>query len=319
MKIWQDVQFNKCFNFNHLVPGQDKLRSFNVDHAPTKVTDNPGGQVDLNKESSLLAQVDEQNGQTSISCKGDSSLKDGRTEAVTATINSSNSINTNINSAQTDSQIIKSKWNVSSPSVLIHAINSGSQCLMGHKEVLTASLHTTVAHNQPLLTSDCYSPVTIEMEAPSVSHCSPFLYDSVNATAHQYINYNKHMLEIKQQLAQQSSQQPNGNTDQHCSNGQSGDNNVDNMNNTELLLTDLKVKENYLETEIIPSINYILYMTCPKKNLPLQNITHNSDTVSRRPNRKKMIRPIVLQKIGCTIFNTIWILAMNNRTKKSHF
>ena len=206
-----------------------------------------------NKESFLLTKVDTKNGQGLVTVKEDSSLSDYRTEGLTATINSSNSINTNINSAKTDSQIIKSKWNVPSPSTLIPTISSGSKCLMGHKKVLTASLHTTVAHYQPLLTSDCYPPVTVEMEAPSVSHCSPLLYDSANATACQYINYNKHMLEIKQQLARQPSQQGIGIPDQHNGNGQSEEGGIHNLINTDLLSIDQKVEENYLKTEDISS------------------------------------------------------------------
>ena len=194
----------------------------------------------INRGSSLLAKL-ANNGQAFVPLRENSSLP----EAPTATINSSNSINTNINSDQTDSQIIKSKWNVSSPSALIPAISSGSKCLMGHKEVLTASLHTTVAHNQPLLTSDCYPPVTVEMEAPSVSHSNPLLYDSVNATACQYINYNKHMLEIKQQLTEKPGEQLNGTTpNQHHTNGQSEEKETDNLIDTDLSSTDQKVKEN---------------------------------------------------------------------------
>ena len=205
----------------------------------------------INKEpSALIKQKD--SGSLFVPSKAKSSLSGEQT----TTINSSNSINKNINSDQTDSPIIKSKWNVSSPSALIPAINSGSKCLMGHKEVLTASLHTTLVRNQPPLTSDCYPPVTAQMEAPSVSHGSPLLYDSVNAAACQYINYNKHMLEIKQQLVEErvrpSNKQLIGTQNQdryhHANERESQVKETDNVvSTTDLSSTDnLNFKENYL-------------------------------------------------------------------------
>ena len=206
----------------------------------------------INKEPSALIKKGD-NGSLFVPSKAKSSLSGEQTAA----INSSNSINKNINSDQTDSPIIKSKWNVSSPSALIPAINGGSKCLMGHKEVLTASLHTTLVRNQPPLTSDCYPPVTAQMEAPSVSHGNPLLYDSVNATACQYINYNKHMLEIKQQLVEErvrpSDKQLIGTQNQHryhYANGRESQvKETDNVTSiTDLSSTDnLKFKENYLD------------------------------------------------------------------------
>ena len=173
----------------------------------------------------------------------------------TATINSLNSINKNINSDQTDSPIIKSKWNVPSPSALIPAINGGSKCLMGHEEVLTASSHTTLVHNQSPLTSDCYPPVTAEMEAPSVSHSSPLLYDSVNAAACQYINYNKHMLEIKQLVEERvrpSDKQLIGTQNQHRYHHANGQENEVKETDSLVIATDLSstddknIQENHL-------------------------------------------------------------------------
>ena len=207
--------------------------------------------TDLTNNGSSILIKEEDNSSVFVPSKEESPLSGKQT----ATINSSNSINKNINSDQTESSIIKSKWNVSSPSALIPAINGGSKCLMGHKEVLTASLHTTLVRNQPPLTSDCYSPVTAEMEAPSLSHGNPLLYNSVNATACQYINYNKHMLEIKQQSPDErvrlSNEQLNGTQNMyryHHHNGQQSQ-----VKETEsLIATDLlptaceRAKENYL-------------------------------------------------------------------------
>ena len=94
------------------------------------------------------------------------------------------------------------------------------------------------------------------MEAPSVSHGNPLLYDSVNAAACQYINYNKHMLEIKQQLVEKlvrpSDKQLIGTQNQHryyYTNGRESQvKETDNVTSTtDLSSTDnQKFKENYL-------------------------------------------------------------------------
>ncbi len=231
---------------------EDKLDNFNGNFITKELAEKKGRLPATSEGMSLRARQEVKKESASLKDESPVTAESCAEEKLTKAISSSESINTNINSTQADFQIIKSKCNVvaAGPAGLLWTttISSGSKCLMGHKEVLTGSLHTTMARNQPLLTGDCFSSSVSSphMESPSPSSLNHH-HDSLDAiTARQYhsINYNnKHMLGIKQlQLAQQQNQGSNldtSDTDQY---------NGDQLNNgnpasSTQILTNKNVKE----------------------------------------------------------------------------